>query len=49
MGRVDPFVNEAPDRYDTVDWAAKQPRADERFGVMGESYHGHATWAAGAS
>ena len=49
MASVDPFVNEVADGYDTVDWEAKQPRADENVGVMGESNYGHATWAAAVS
>lgn len=41
-----PFVKEAQDGYDTIDWIAKQPWCDGNIGMMGESYYGYTTWAA---
>jgi putative CocE/NonD family hydrolase len=35
-----PFVNEAADGYDTVEWAADQPWSNGRVGIYGSSYHG---------
>ena len=45
-GEWDPFVNEANDGYDTLDWVATQPWCDGSVGMMGESYYGYTTWAA---
>ncbi len=45
-GKWDPFVNEASDGYDTLDWIARQPWCDGNIGMMGESYYGYTTWAA---
>jgi len=45
-GEWDPFVNEANDGYDTLDWVATQPWCDGNVGMMGESYYGYTTWAA---
>ena len=39
-GEWEPFVNEAADGYDTVEWAAEQPWSNGRVGVYGSSYHG---------
>jgi putative CocE/NonD family hydrolase len=39
-GEWDPFVHEAEDGYDTVEWAAEQPWSNGRVGVYGASYHG---------
>lgn len=35
-----PFVNEGPDGYDTIEWAAAQPWSDGRVGTFGGSYTG---------
>lgn len=35
-----PFVNEAEDGYDTVEWAADQPWSNGQVGIYGSSYHG---------
>lgn len=35
-----PFVNEAADGYDTVEWAADQAWSNGRVGMYGASYHG---------
>ncbi|UCD56772.1 MAG: CocE/NonD family hydrolase [Candidatus Hydrogenedentota bacterium] len=45
-GKFEPFVNEAEDGYDTIDWIARQPWCDGSIGMMGESYYGYTTWAA---
>src|SRR5438093_5644164 len=33
-----PFAHEAPDGYDTIEWAAAQPWCDGKVGTMGTSY-----------
>jgi putative CocE/NonD family hydrolase len=38
-----PFFCEAPDGYDTVEWAAAQPWSDGRVGIYGSSYNGVTT------
>ena len=47
-GRL-PFVNEAADGYDTIDWVVKQPWSDGTVGMLGDSYYGFTQWAAVAS
>jgi hypothetical protein len=44
-GKWDPFVNEANDGYDTLNWIAKQPWCDGNIGMTGESYFGYTQWA----
>jgi putative CocE/NonD family hydrolase len=44
-GKWDPFLNEANDGYDTIDWIAKQPWCDGNIGMSGESYFGYTQWA----
>ena len=44
-GKFDPFVNEAADGYDTLDWIASKSWCDGNIGMMGESYYGYTTWA----
>lgn len=44
-GKWDPFVNEANDGYDTIDWIVKQPWCDGNIGMSGESYFGYTQWA----
>lgn len=39
-GDWEPFVNEAEDGYDTVEWAAAEDWSNGRVGVYGSSYHG---------
>jgi putative CocE/NonD family hydrolase len=39
-GRFDPFVHEAEDLYDTIEWAAGLPGADGRVATYGFSYAG---------
>jgi putative CocE/NonD family hydrolase len=44
-GVYEPFVNEAKDGYDTLDWVAAQPWCDGNVGMTGESYYGYTQWA----
>ena len=45
-GTFEPFVNEANDGYDTIDWIARQPWCDGNIGMTGESYFGYTQLAA---
>ncbi len=45
-GEFIPFVHEAEDGYDSVEWAAAQPWSNGDVGLMGGSYVGYAQWAA---
>jgi putative CocE/NonD family hydrolase len=47
-GRWDPFRYEAPDGYDTVQWAAGQPWSNGKVGMQGGSYLGNVQWQAAA-
>jgi putative CocE/NonD family hydrolase len=47
-GRFYPFVDEARDAYDTVEWAAAQPWSTGAVGMAGRSYSGAAQWLAAA-
>ncbi len=40
-----PFVNEAQDGYDTVEWAAQLPYSNGSVGMYGISYFGFTQWA----
>lgn len=42
-GTWEPFVNEAADGYDTIEWAASQPWSNEHVGIYGSSYMGVTT------
>ncbi|MEZ5124813.1 MAG: CocE/NonD family hydrolase [Thermoleophilia bacterium] len=44
-----PFVHEADDGWDTLEWVAEQPWCNGRIGMSGESYHGYTQWAVAAS
>ena len=44
-GKFEPFVNEAADGYDTLDWVAEQTWCDGNIGMAGESYYGYTQWA----
>jgi putative CocE/NonD family hydrolase len=44
-GKWEPFVNEAQDGLDTLDWIATQPWCDGNIGMNGESYYGYTQWA----
>lgn len=45
-GRFEPFVAEADDGYDSVEWVAAQPWCDGAVGMMGGSYAGLVQWLA---
>ena len=48
-GLWEPFVNEAKDGYDTIEWLAQQPFSNGKVGMIGGSYLGWVQWwAAGA-
>ena len=44
-GVYEPFVNEAKDGYETLDWVAAQQWCDGDIGMTGESYYGYTQWA----
>jgi putative CocE/NonD family hydrolase len=44
-----PFVNEAQDGYDTIEWIAQQPWSNGRVGMVGGSYQGLTQWAAAST
>ena len=48
-GEFYPFVNEAADGHDTVEWIGSQPWCNGKVGVVGASYRGLTTWQAGQS
>lgn len=48
-GEFDPFVYEANDGYDTVEWAAQLPGSNGNVGMYGFSYQGSTQWAAAAA
>ncbi len=41
-----PYVHEAVDGYDTIDWIASQAWSDGNVGMFGISYHGATQWLA---
>ncbi|HEY6305160.1 MAG TPA: CocE/NonD family hydrolase [Candidatus Angelobacter sp.] len=43
-GVWEPFVNEAKDGYDSIEWLAKQPYANGKVGMIGGSYVGWVQW-----
>jgi putative CocE/NonD family hydrolase len=45
-GRWEPFVNEAADGYDTVEWVGGQSWCTGKVGMMGGSYGGLVQWVA---
>ncbi|MFJ9898384.1 CocE/NonD family hydrolase [Streptomyces sp. NPDC091280] len=45
-GETMPFVHEADDGYDTIDWIVRQEWSDGRVGMFGDSYYGATQWAA---
>ena len=45
-GHWDPFVNEANDGYDSVEWAAQLPGSNGNVGMFGASYVGFTQWSA---
>ena len=44
-GEFHPFVHEASDGADTVEWLRRQPWFTGRFATIGQSYLGVAQWA----
>ena len=48
-GEFEPFVDEARDGYDTVDWVSRQPWCNGSVGMAGESYYATTAWAAASS
>lgn len=45
-GAFEPFVNEAEDAFDVVEWLAREPYCDGRVAMWGGSYGGFVQWAA---
>ena len=45
-GEFEPFVHEADDGYDSVEWAAGQPWSNGEVGMIGGSYIGYTQWMA---
>ncbi|HEX7288747.1 MAG TPA: CocE/NonD family hydrolase [Candidatus Angelobacter sp.] len=43
-GAWEPFVNEAHDGYDAIEWLAKQPFTNGKVGLIGGSYLGWVQW-----
>ncbi|MFF4256594.1 CocE/NonD family hydrolase [Streptomyces sp. NPDC001663] len=48
-GETMPFVHEADDGYDTIDWIVRQEWSDGRVGMFGDSYYGATQWAAASA
>ena len=48
-GSWEPFVNEANDGYDSIDWISNQPWCNGRVGISGVSYFGYTSLAAAVS
>ncbi|WP_168118601.1 CocE/NonD family hydrolase [Paenibacillus sp. HB172176] len=46
QGEFDPFIHEAEDGFDTVEWAAALPQSNGHVGMYGFSYQGCTQWAA---
>lgn len=47
-GAWEPFVNEARDGFDAIEWLAKQPWSNGKVGMIGGSYLGWVQWWAAA-
>jgi putative CocE/NonD family hydrolase len=45
QGEFRPFIQEARDGYDIIEWVARQPWCNGRVGMWGGSYLGYAQWA----
>ena len=48
-GNTVPYIAEAADGYDTLEWITQQPWSDGTVGMFGDSYYGVTQWAAVAS
>ncbi|WP_241826825.1 CocE/NonD family hydrolase [Streptomyces graminilatus] len=48
-GRTLPFLSEADDGYDSIEWTTHQPWSNGRVGMFGDSYYGFTQWAAVSS
>jgi len=48
-GNTVPYIAEAADGYDTIEWITQQPWSDGTVGMFGDSYYGVTQWAAVAS
>ena len=48
-GSFSPYVHEADDGHDTIEWAAGQPWSDGNIGTYGVSYMGQAQWLAAST
>ena len=45
-GEYAPFVHDAADAYDAIEWLARQSYCDGKVGMWGGSYAGYVQWAA---
>lgn len=45
-GELKPFVNDATDAWDMIDWVSKQSWCNGKIGMYGASYLGFSQWAA---
>jgi putative CocE/NonD family hydrolase len=45
-GRFEPFVNDARDGHDVLEWLARQPYCNGKVGMWGGSYAGYDQWSA---
>jgi hypothetical protein len=43
---IEPFIHDANDAYDIIDWISRQPWCNGKIGMYGGSYVGFSTWAA---
>ena len=43
-GQWEPFLHEAKDGYDTIEWLARQPWSSGKVGMIGTSYLGWVQW-----
>jgi uncharacterized protein len=44
-GEFHPYIHEARDGHDVIEWVARQPWCNGRVGMWGASYLGYAQWA----
>ncbi len=48
-GQFYPFINEASDGHDSIDWLASQPWCSGKVGMFGSSYNGATQWLAAST